>query len=163
MKSRPEREKAARCGCGLLENVADLVVQRCRRTRRDPSSSNERRRKVARGWVRLNVMTPPYIRKASDVKSGWSEVVSTSRPGKRAKQAQAGIHNRRRSWGEERYSAPLLPTATPGIMGPGVRRDDSRRGPVEQSTPRDAAVQVVFVGSFDLRGDDLADPQRTPA
>src|SRR3954469_25539492 len=28
-------------GCGLLENVAELVNQRCRRTRRDPSSSIE--------------------------------------------------------------------------------------------------------------------------
>src|SRR5260370_34293488 len=56
MKSRPEREKAALCGCGLLENVADLSVQRCRRTRRDPSSSNERRRKAARSWVRFRFM-----------------------------------------------------------------------------------------------------------
>src|SRR5450759_3870432 len=56
MKRVTKREKAARCGCGLLENVADLMLQRCRRTRRDPSSSNERRRKVARSWVLLSFM-----------------------------------------------------------------------------------------------------------
>src|ERR1700730_17912057 len=70
MKSRPKREKAALCGCGLLENVADLVVQRCRRTRRDPSSSNERRRKVARSWVRVKIMPSPYSRMAGGVKGG---------------------------------------------------------------------------------------------
>src|SRR3979490_2661724 len=43
-------------GCGLLENVADLVNQRCRRTRRNPSSSTERRRKAARRLVRFNIM-----------------------------------------------------------------------------------------------------------
>src|SRR6195952_5463664 len=86
-------------GCGLLENVADLAVQRCRRTRRDRSSSNERRRKVARSLVRLSVMIRPYNRRPGAVK--WSE---------------AG----------------------------------------------DAAVQVVLVGPFDLRGDDLANAQRAP-
>src|SRR3954454_963780 len=65
---RPERKKAALCGCGLLENVADLAVQRCRRTRRDPSSSNERRRKVTRSWVRLSVMMRPYNRRPGAVK-----------------------------------------------------------------------------------------------
>jgi hypothetical protein len=68
MKRRPKRKKAARCGCGLLENVADLSVQRCRRTRRDPSSSNERRRKVARSWVRVDIMTRPYSRTDGAVK-----------------------------------------------------------------------------------------------
>src|SRR5690349_10426841 len=57
-RCRSKRKKAALCGCGLLENVADLVIQRCRRTRRDPSSSNERRRKMARSWVRWNFMRP---------------------------------------------------------------------------------------------------------
>src|ERR1700712_2668965 len=55
-------------GCGLLENVADLAVQRCRRTRRDPSSSNKRRRKEARSWVRLSVMIRPYNRRPGAVK-----------------------------------------------------------------------------------------------
>src|SRR5438552_8870376 len=68
MKSRRKREKAALCGCGLLENVADLVVQRCRRTRRDPSSSHERRRKLAQRLVRLRVTTPPYSRTAGGLK-----------------------------------------------------------------------------------------------
>src|ERR1700736_1964661 len=89
-------------GCGLLENVADLFIQRCRRTRRDPSSSNERRRKVARSWVRLNVMTRPYIATAGGVKRLWSKTGN-------------------------------------------------------------AAVQVIGVGAFDLRGDDLADAQRAAA
>src|SRR4029078_10860402 len=56
MQSGPKREKAALCGCGILENVADPVLQRCRRTRRDPSSSIERRRKVARASVRSGIM-----------------------------------------------------------------------------------------------------------
>jgi hypothetical protein len=56
MKRLAERKKAARCGCGLLENVADLAVQRCRRTRRDPSSSIERRRKLAGRLVRFRIM-----------------------------------------------------------------------------------------------------------
>src|SRR5258708_23234204 len=79
LESRQKREKAALFGCGLLENVADLVVQRCRRTRRDPSSSNERRRQVARRWVRLKIMPSRYSRTAGDVKSvhlegaEWSE------------------------------------------------------------------------------------------
>src|SRR2546429_7290389 len=68
MKSRAKREKAALCGCGLLENVADLSVQRCRRTRRDPSSSNERRRKVARRVVRLSFMIRRYNQSAGGVK-----------------------------------------------------------------------------------------------
>src|SRR2546430_14809875 len=67
MKSRRKREKAALCGCGLLENVADLSVQRCRRTRRDPSSSNERRRKVARRVVRLSFMIRRYNQSAGGV------------------------------------------------------------------------------------------------
>src|ERR1019366_4132552 len=50
-----------------------LSVQLCRRTRRDPSSSNERRRKVARSWVRLSFMTPPYIERAGAVKIVWSK------------------------------------------------------------------------------------------
>src|SRR5437763_1657078 len=58
-KMAPKRKKAARCGCGLLENLAELAVHRSRRTRRDPSSSIERRRKVARRLVRLNVITSP--------------------------------------------------------------------------------------------------------
>src|SRR3982074_2785132 len=45
-----------------------LSYQRCRRTRRDPSSSNERRRKVARSWVRLSVMMRPYNRRPGPVK-----------------------------------------------------------------------------------------------
>src|ERR1700730_19131076 len=49
----PKRKKAALFGCGLLENVAELVNQRCRRTRRNPSSSTERRRKEARRLVRF--------------------------------------------------------------------------------------------------------------
>jgi hypothetical protein len=39
-------------GAASSKTKADLVVQRCRRTRRDPSSSNERRRKVAQRMVR---------------------------------------------------------------------------------------------------------------
>src|ERR1700738_18847 len=87
-------------GCGLLENVSDLFIQRCRRTRRDPSSSNERRRKVARSWVRLSVMTSPYSAMAGDVKA-----------------SEAG----------------------------------------------NAAVQVVFVGALDFRGDDFTGSKRTAA
>src|SRR5260370_5609440 len=60
MKKLTKREKAALFGCGLLENVADLVIQRCRRTRRDPSSSIERRRQVARSWVRLKFMVQAH-------------------------------------------------------------------------------------------------------
>jgi hypothetical protein len=51
-----KREKAALFGCGLLENLADLAVQRGRRTWRNPSSSQERRRQVARRLVRVNIM-----------------------------------------------------------------------------------------------------------
>src|ERR1700710_2510670 len=64
-----KRKKAALCGCGLLENVAELSVQRCRRTRRDPSSSIERRRRAARRLVRFNNMTPPYRRMTDAVKT----------------------------------------------------------------------------------------------
>src|ERR1700712_5413160 len=88
LRVRPSRE------------LADLVLQRCRRTRRDPSSSNERRRKVARSWVRLSVMMRPYNR---------------------------------------------------------------RPGAVKGSEAGDAAVQVVLIVPFDLRGDDLADAQRAAA
>jgi hypothetical protein len=55
-------------GAAFSKTLLILSVQRCRRTRRDPSSSNERRRKVARSWVRLKIMPPPYNRMASDVK-----------------------------------------------------------------------------------------------
>src|SRR4030081_4116066 len=79
----PKREKAALCGCGLLENVADLAVQRCRRTRREPSSSNERRRKVARRVVRVKFMIRPYSLTAADVKRAFG-IASTSRPRFRA-------------------------------------------------------------------------------
>jgi hypothetical protein len=51
-----KRKKAALFGCGLLENLADLTVQRGRRTWRNPSSSQERRRQVARRLVRVNIM-----------------------------------------------------------------------------------------------------------
>src|SRR5215212_11825597 len=44
------------------------LFQRCRRTRRDPSSSNERRRKVARKVVRCSFMMPRYSRIAYAVK-----------------------------------------------------------------------------------------------
>src|SRR6266481_3949379 len=85
MEGRPKREKAALCGCGLLENVADLAVQRCRRTRRDPSPSNERRRKAARSWVRVKIITPPYIRMAGAVKSAAppNAAIKVGRPGER--------------------------------------------------------------------------------
>jgi hypothetical protein len=44
-------------------------------------------------------------------------------------------------------------------------RDAVRRGYLQTSAskPRDAAVQVVLVRAFDLRGDDLADLQRAAA
>jgi hypothetical protein len=32
-----------------------------------------------------------------------------------------------------------------------------------RSEPRDAAVQIVLVGTLDFGGDDLTDAQRTPA
>jgi hypothetical protein len=89
------------CGCGLLENVADLVIQRCRRTRRDPSSSSERRRKVARSWVRVKIMRQAHTAERQAVSS------------------------------------------------------------VSESA--DASMKIVLVGTFDPGGDDLADPQRTPA
>jgi hypothetical protein len=55
-------------GAAFSKTLLILSFQRCRRTRRDPSSSNERRRKVARSWVRLKVMVRPYSRTAGDVK-----------------------------------------------------------------------------------------------
>jgi len=55
-KSRPKSKKAAPFGCGLLENLADLDVQRCRRTWRAPASSLVRRRSAARRMVRFKIM-----------------------------------------------------------------------------------------------------------
>ena len=55
-KEAATRKKAALSGRGLLENQADLVDQRRRRTWRSPSSSLVRRRKAARRLVRFNVM-----------------------------------------------------------------------------------------------------------
>src|SRR5882757_1533481 len=62
-------------GCGLLENVAELVNQRCRRTRRNPSSSLERRRKAARRLVRFGIMVQAHTAERQVVSSG---VVVTS-------------------------------------------------------------------------------------
>src|SRR5882757_5599940 len=70
MKGWPKRKKAALCGCGLLENVADLVIQRCRRTRRDPSSSTERRRKMARRLVRFRIMAQGHTAEGLMMSSG---------------------------------------------------------------------------------------------
>ena len=70
MQSGPKRKKAALCGCGLLENVADLVLQLCRRTRRDPSSSTERRRKAARVLVRFRIMAQGHTAEWRMLSSG---------------------------------------------------------------------------------------------
>src|SRR5882757_6799330 len=59
-------------GAAFSKTLLNLVVQRCRRTRRNPSSQ-ERRRKVARSWVRVNVMTRRYRRAAGLVKSARSK------------------------------------------------------------------------------------------
>src|SRR3954466_9918415 len=69
-KGRPKRKKAALCGCGLLENVAELVNQRCRRTWRNPSSSQERRRKAARRLVRFDIMGQAHTAEWQVVSSG---------------------------------------------------------------------------------------------
>src|SRR5258708_10296890 len=71
----PKRKKAAPFGCGILENVAELVNQRCRRTRRNPSSSLERRRKAARRLVRFRIMVQAHTAEGQAVSSG---VVATS-------------------------------------------------------------------------------------
>src|SRR5882757_5768853 len=57
-------------GCGLLENVAELVNQRCRRTRRNPSSSLERRRKDARRLVRFGFMVQAHTAERCGMSSG---------------------------------------------------------------------------------------------
>src|ERR1700733_3908792 len=72
-KSAETREGRTFEGAAFSKTLLNLVVQRCRRTRRDPSSSIERRRKVARSWVRVNVMTRPYRRAAGLVKSARSK------------------------------------------------------------------------------------------
>jgi len=43
-------------GAAFSKNLADLAVQRGRRTWRNPSSSQERRRQVVRRLVRVNIM-----------------------------------------------------------------------------------------------------------
>src|SRR5260370_42446575 len=69
---KPAKTREGRTfGCGLLENVADLVVQRCRRTRRDPSSSIERRRQVARSWVRLKFMVQAHTAEGQAMSSAF--------------------------------------------------------------------------------------------
>ena len=70
-KCGPKRKKAALFGCGLLENVAELVNQRCRRTRRNPSSSLERRRKDARRLVRFRIMVQAHTAEGPVMSSGW--------------------------------------------------------------------------------------------
>src|SRR3954464_3867798 len=97
MKSRRKREKAALCGCGLLENVAELLLQRCRRTRRDPSSSNERRRKVARSWVRLKIMSNAHTAERRMV----SRVIEV--PQRRVSPTKLGPYVRAREVRHERW------------------------------------------------------------
>src|SRR5260370_14699421 len=128
-------------GCGLLENVADLVVQRCRRTRRDPSSSNERRRKVTQQMVRFSVMTWPYSRLAGDVKRGRSMAVGSASPSRvvlaHARLAHAGTHSR--SFSSWQWGRRLL---LQRVCVVGALLSQGRRG---ESVARDGAVQVVLV------------------
>src|SRR3982074_771286 len=71
MKWRAETQEG-RTFEGAAFSKTLLSYQRCRRTRRDPSSSNERRRKVARSWVRLSVMAHAHTAERRGVPSAVS-------------------------------------------------------------------------------------------
>src|SRR5258705_3624173 len=100
-------KKAALCGCGLLENWLNSVLQRRRRTWRNPSSSRERRRMAWRRWVRELIMErgntcegqglssrrfakhPPGVHPSGPMASSWHAVM-------RERVGDAGIDRLRR-------------------------------------------------------------------